>query len=111
MSRGSPAQSGRVVKSQSLKSLHMGPGARVPATASPLVGSPVAERCSAPATVPPKGLAELLPRILERAVCDVTFDDSLSAKPRGAGGSVEDSAEALKCRIFSFVESLLLCCQ
>ena len=48
---------------------------------------------------------ELLPKILERVLCDVSLDDALAAKPKTAGG--EESAEVVRCRVLAFVESLL----
>eukprot|EP00929_Paragymnodinium_shiwhaense_P079029 TRINITY_DN41056_c0_g1_i1.p1 TRINITY_DN41056_c0_g1~~TRINITY_DN41056_c0_g1_i1.p1 ORF type:complete len:3335 (+),score=785.03 TRINITY_DN41056_c0_g1_i1:162-10166(+) len=96
-------------KSHSVRSLPNGPP-RLPAssfgstTASATPSTPGVPRTAGRAQV--SAVWCLLPRVLERALCDSGLDETFAtAKSRTAVG--EESAESVRCRVLGFVEALL----
>lgn len=116
-----PGQSGQgqrtFSRSASLRSLQGGPP-RLPGSAhdaSPRTNvqgerSPSTTKAHSASRSEPCSVAEYLPRILERVLCDEKIDDALAAKPRSSAAG-EDTAEVIRCRVLSFVESLLVFAQ
>eukprot|EP00928_Gymnodinium_smaydae_P037382 TRINITY_DN2595_c0_g1_i1.p1 TRINITY_DN2595_c0_g1~~TRINITY_DN2595_c0_g1_i1.p1 ORF type:complete len:3301 (-),score=452.63 TRINITY_DN2595_c0_g1_i1:143-9151(-) len=111
----------RLPKSHSLRGLHSGTGgsssvgasqkiptsasvANIPSPASGVTtpGTPNAVAKSGAAV--PRSVSSLLPRILERALCEAGVEET-SAKTRP--GNNDDTIDTLRCRILGFVEALL----